>query len=351
MNSDEQSGPGRGNIPQSSPMNIPQSPYYPPQQPKKKGFWKVVWGIITGLSILGNFFLMMLLIFFVALFFLGTGSKEFNEEVLKSGPFDSKIAVINLSGLIEDTAAQDIYTEFKRARNDDYVRGVILRVNSPGGLVSASDEIYNEISKFRKETGKPVVAFMQGTAASGGYYSSVACDTIIAEPTVITGSIGVIMEFFVLQELLEGKLGIQPIVVKSGQRKDWPSMFSKPDEEQIQYLQDKLIRPTFDRFVDIVAGSRKALTRAEVNSLADGSIYSANEALKAKLIDGVGYIDDAIKETMKLAKIQKAKVVQYQKPFTLASLIGLKNDVVPKLDTDMLHKLNTPRLMYLWSIN
>jgi protease-4 len=337
-------------VPPSAGSTSQQQPVYQ-QPPKKKSFWKIVWGIFTGLSVLGNFFLVILLIFVGAMFFFGSGSREFNEDVIRSGPYDSKIAVINLDGIIEGPAAQDIYTEFKRARNDDYVRGVILRVNSPGGLVSASDEIYNEIITFRKQTGKPVVAFMQGTAASGAYYSAVACDTIIAEPTVITGSIGVIMEYFVLQELLEGKLGIQPVVIKSGQRKDWPSMFSKPDDEQIKYLQDKLIAPTFERFVKIVADSRKVLTREEVNSLADGSIYGADEALKVKLIDNIGYIDDAIAETMKLAKIQRAKVVQYQRPFTLASLLGLKNDAVPKLDADLLHKLNTPRLMYLWSIN
>ncbi len=101
---------------------------------------------------------------------------------------------------------------------------MIIRVNSPGGTISGSDQIHNEIVKYRSETNQPVVAFMQGVAASGGYYSSVACDKIIAEPTAITGSIGVIMGYLVLQQLLEEKLGIQPIVVKAGDKKDWPKL-------------------------------------------------------------------------------------------------------------------------------
>ena len=323
---------------------------FQPQQPKKKRWWKIVWGIITGISILGNIVLLMLLVFFASFFVLGA-EDYFYEDVIIRGPAENKIAVISLDGIIDERASQDIYKQLRYAQSDGTVKGVILRINSPGGLVSSSDQIYNEVTKFRKKTGRPVVAFMQGTAASGGYYSAVACNEIVAEPTVITGSIGVILNYFVLQQLLEGKLGIEPVVIKSGQKKDWPSLFNPPDEEQLKYLRDKLITPTYERFVDIVADSRKDLTRDDVKRLADGSIYGADEALKEKLIDNIGYIDEAVSQMLKLAGLKEARVVQYRRPFSLAYLLSAKTDAIPKLDTNLLHKLSTPQVMYLWSIH
>jgi len=142
---------------------------------------------------------------------------------------------------------------------------------------------------------------MQGVAASGGYYTSVACDKIIAEPTAITGSIGVIMGYLVVQELLEEKLGIQPVVIKEGRRKDWPSSFQPPTEEQLQYLQDKVLTPAYERFVQIVDEGRPSLTLADVRRLADGGIYSTSEALNENLIDEIGYLDEAIKQVKSLA--------------------------------------------------
>ena len=112
-----------------------------------------------------------------------------------------------------------------------------------GGTVSGSDRIYNDIRKFRSQSGKPVIAFMESVAASGGYYTSVACEKIIAEPTTVTGSIGVIAKYFVLEELLESKLGIKPVTVKSGKRKDWPSSTRMPDAEELKYIDDKVIQP------------------------------------------------------------------------------------------------------------
>jgi len=135
-----------------------------------------------------------------------------------------------------------------------------VRIISPGGSVGASDRIHHEILRFRDKTSKPAVAFMQTLAASGGYYASVACDKIISEPTAITGSIGVIMNHLVLKELLEEKLGISPVVIKSGPRKDWPSVFSEVTDEQKQYVTDKLINPAYDRFVQLVVQGREMLT-------------------------------------------------------------------------------------------
>jgi protease-4 len=190
---------------------------------------------------------------------------------------------------------------------------------------------------------------MQGVAASGGYYSSVACDTIIAEPTTITGSIGVIMGYLVLQQLLEEKLGIQPIVVKAGEKKDWPSSFKMPTEEQLQYLQERIINPAYNRFVEVVLDGRSELTKEDVNRLADGSIYWADQALKEKLIDDIGYLNDAIDEVKSQAGIEKAQVVEYHKPFSIADMLAAKTKAAIQIDRKTLYELSVPQVLYLWT--
>ncbi len=247
-------------------------------------------------------------------------------------------------------AKLEVYEQLKSARKDKHVKGVILRVNSPGGAVSASDQIHNEILRYREKTNNPVVAFMQSVAASGGYYGSVACDKIIAEPTVITGSIGVIMAHFVIQELLEEKLGIEPVVIKSGERKDWPSPFKPVTDEQKQYLQDKLIGPAYERFVKLVNDGREELSLADVRRLADGSIYGAEEALAEKLIDEIGYLDDAIDLIADLAEIERPHVIEYIKQFSFADFLGAETKPFFSFDRKTLYELSTPQIMYLWTI-
>jgi protease-4 len=317
--------------------------------PKKRTGWRIFWGIILGLSVLANIALFLMLIGLAAVFV--TGQKGiFTEEVIQAGPRTAKIAVITVQGIINDEQAQDVYKQIKSARQDKRVKGLILRVNSPGGTISGSDQICNEIRKYREKEDKPVVAFMQGVAASGGYYVSVGCDKIIAEPTVITGSIGVIGGHFVLQQLLEEKLGIQPVIFKSGEKKDWPSPFQQVTEEQRQYIQDKLITPAYDRFVQVVDEGREELTLDDVKRLADGSIYGAKEALSEKLIDKIGYIDEAIEQVKSLAGIEKAQVVEYRKPFSFADFLSSRSGNILKINRSTLYELSTPQVLYLWSL-
>jgi len=318
--------------------------------PKKRTGWRIFWGVILGMSVLANITLILMLIGLAAVFMIGQEG-VLTEEVIQSGPRADKIAVITVQGVIDSEQAQDVYEQIKSARQDKRVKGLIVRVNSPGGTVSASDQICNEIRKYRREEDKPVVAFMQGVAASGGYYVSVGCDKIVAEPTVITGSIGVIAGYFVLQQLLEEKLGIQPAIFKSGEKKDWPSPFRQLTEEQRQYVQDKLINPAYNRFVKVIAeGREEVLTLDDVKRLADGSIYGAEEALKEKLIDKIGYIDEAAEEVKSLAGIEKAQIVEYRKPFSLASLLSSRSGNILKIDKSTLYELGTPQVLYLWSL-
>ncbi|MFH1371667.1 MAG: signal peptide peptidase SppA [Planctomycetota bacterium] len=319
-----------------------------PPAGKKGGGWKILWGIITGLSVLANFALFMVLIGVVVLFAAGK-ERKFTEEVIKEGPRTARIAIISVDGIIDDQQAQNVYWQLKTAREDRHIKGLIVRINSPGGTLSGSDQIYNEILKYRSEKDKPVVAFMQGVAASGGYYTSVACDMIVAEPTTITGSIGVIMGYLVVQQLLEDKLGIQPIVVKSGEKKDWPSSFKMPTDEQIQYMQQRIIDPAYKRFVEVVIDGRKELTEEDVNRLADGSIYWADQALEEKLIDEIGYLDDAIAKVKSMADIEKAQVIEYRRPFALSDILAAKAKAGLRIDRKTLYELAVPQVLYLWT--
>jgi protease-4 len=347
--------PGAGPIVPGLPQFTPPPPLRDAAQvpaPGKKGtIWKVLWAIGTAFSVLANVLMFFILIAVVFTFASGTArDRQFTEKVIEDGPRTTRIAVISVDGIIEEQKATDVYRQIKDAKKDRTVKGLIIRVNSPGGTLSGSDQIYHEISRYRAEKNKPVVAFMQGVAASGGYYTSVACDTIIAEPTTITGSIGVIMSYLVLQQLLEEKLGVQPIVVKAGEKKDWPSSFQMPTDEQLQYMQERLITPAYQRFVEVVAKGRKdILTEEDVNKLADGSIYWADQALEKKLIDKIGYLKDAISEVKAQAGIEKAQVFEYQRTFSLAEVLSAGAKATLHIDKKMLYELAVPQVLYLWT--
>ena len=309
----------------------------------------IIWRILFTLSILANIFLFLMLIAFSLIF--STGQRGFYvEDVIRDGSSTNKIAIIRLEGIIDGRMSNDIHKQIKAAKEDKNVKAVIIRTISPGGTVAASDRIHHEITKFRKETGKPVVSFMQTVAASGGYYTSVACDKIISEPTAITGSIGVISNHLVIKQLLEEKLGINPVVVKSGEKKDWPSIFSETTEEQKQYLHDRLINPAYERFAQLVADGREMLSESEVKELADGGIYGAPEALEKKLIDRIGYIEEAIALTEALTGIKGMQVIEYSKPFSLSSMLISQSSSLLKIDRELLEKLVTPQLLYLWDV-
>jgi protease-4 len=318
---------------------------------KKKGgiFWRVFFGIILALSIMGNILLIVMLAGVIAVFSGGyySSSSRIVEHQIQAGPSESKIAIIRVEGLIDDMCAADVSMQLKIAKEDPSVKAVILRTITPGGGVGASDRIHHQIKNLQ-EAGKPAVAFMQTVAASGGYYTSVACDKIVAEPTVITGSIGVIVSHMGLKELFEDKLGIKPMVVRSGPRKAWPSIFDEPNEMQREYLMEKLIEPAYDRFVELVADNRALLDLDETIELADGSIYTAKEAKKKKLIDKIGYIDEAIVAAKNLAGIIEARVVEYARPMTLSSILGVNSKSIINVDREMVEEFVTPKVMYLW---
>lgn len=249
------------------------------------------------------------------------GENRLQEIVLVKSPAKEKVLVVDIEGMIsslepssvfgrEGDVLSRVYARLQRAVEDRLVRGVILRLDTPGGDVTSSDILYKEIVKFKKKTGLPVIALMMGVAASGGYYVASACDAIVAHPSTITGSIGVISVFPDLESLLS-KIGVKIQVIKSGALKDAGSPFRNLSDEE-QRLFQGIIDEHYERFLEVVHARRKdALSLEEIRRLADGRIYTASQALERKLIDEVGYFDEALARLLSLAKLPSARVVAY----------------------------------------
>ena len=188
----------------------------------------------------------------------------------------------------------------KKAEADDDIAGVIVRINSPGGTVTASDIIRHDIAVFRERRKLPVYACIMGVGASGGYYIATAADQIVAHPTAITGSIGVLLLKFNVEGLLD-KIGVREQTIKSGDKKDILSPFRAATPEE-QKLVQAIIDQLYARFLDtVISRPNNTLSRKELEILADGRIYTAEQALSARLIDKTGYLDDVIADMKKQA--------------------------------------------------
>lgn len=249
------------------------------------------------------------------------GKEKIEEVTLIESRAKEKITVIDIEGVIssltgkgifsrEGDLLSQVYYRLKKASEDPLVKGVILRLETPGGEVTASDILYHEILKFKEKTGRPVVGLMMGVAASGGYYIASACDAIIAHPSTITGSIGVISLFPNVQELL-AKIGLRVAVIKSGEMKDSGSPFRELSEEEKKVFQGVVDKFYEDFLLAVFQNRQKFLSYEELKKIADGRIYTGEEALRLKLVDEVGYFDSALKKAISLARLREARVVAY----------------------------------------
>jgi protease IV len=271
----------------------------------------------------------------------------------------NRIALVDVGGFIASesglwtllggTSVADVQQKLQLAAGDSRVRAVVLRINSPGGEASASDTIYQEVLRFKEKTGKPVVAALMGTAASGGYYVALSADRIVATPTTITGSIGVIMNL-INTERLYGKLGLQPVVIKSGEKKDIASSTRPMTSEEREILQG-LNRALFDQFVAVVRERRQAMNEEQLKIVSDGRVMSAREALQLNLVDRVGYLRDAIQEARDLAKIESADVILYRPEAGYNSNIYAHAGTGLLLEEglNMLLLRRGPTFLYLWA--
>jgi protease-4 len=288
------------------------------------------------------------------------------EETVISDPLHwycrDKIAIIDVDGLIMNARSSGILSDGENpvsmfrekldaAADDKHVKAVVLRINSPGGAVTASDMMYQDLQNFRKDKGKPVVACMMDTAASGAYYLAMACDRVFAHPTTVTGSIGVIMSLYNATGLLS-KLGVASDPIKSGPIKDIgnPARPMTPEERAI--LQG-MVNNFYGQFVGIVAKGRN-MPEDKVKKLADGRIYTGQEAKDLGLVDEVGYLEDALQSAMDMAGIRDAKLVAYDRGDGYRGSIYSR---MPKIPNQINLKLDVPGLaaptagatfMYLW---
>ncbi|MBF0101093.1 MAG: signal peptide peptidase SppA [Desulfobacterales bacterium] len=211
--------------------------------------------------------------------------------------FGEKVGIIEINGMILN--CKEITQDLKRFREDDTIKAIVLRIDSPGGAVAPSQEIYQEVKKTCYK--KKVIVSMGALAASGGYYVASAADGIVASPGTITGSIGVIMGYTNFEELLK-KVGLYPVVIKSGQYKDLGSMYREMTEQERQILQG-FVEKIHGQFIRDVAEARK-LEINKVKELADGRIYTGEEAFNLGLIDRLGNFQDAIEWAALLSGIE-----------------------------------------------
>ncbi len=282
------------------------------------------------------------------------------EESTLEGTGSGKVLLIDVSGVL---AEEPIFTlesrpqvpllarireELKKAEDDDQVRAVVLRINSPGGTVTASDILYHEVMSFKARRKVPVVASILDVGASGGYYVALAADRIVAHPTTVTGSIGVLMLTVNASGLLE-KIGVSASYVKSGDFKDMGSPFRSLRPEERALFQD-LIDRFYGRFVELVARSRK-MDEARVRSFADGRIYTAGEALSLGLIDQIGYLEEAIAAARTAAGLTEARVVTYHRPRQYrATIYSAAEPPGPTASLPDLARMvvSGPKFLYLW---
>jgi protease-4 len=248
-------------------------------------------------------------LFFSVLYLATLVSGGKASQSLSPLPGMEKIALVKIEGML--ITADAIVDEINNYAEDSSVRAILIRIDSPGGGVVASQEIFNAVLNARKQGKKKVVISMGSVAASGGYYIAAAGDRIIANPGTLTGSIGVKMEFANLEKLLE-KIGVRGMVVKAGEYKDIGSPFREMTEPEKRLLQ-AVIDDVHSQFIEAVAKGRN-LPEADVKAIADGRIFTGRQALQLKLVDQLGDLEDSINVTAELAGIKgKPKVVKKEK--------------------------------------
>lgn len=322
----------------------PQIPAVKPKAKDKKNNGCLWWGI--GILVMIFIAGCAIMILGIIISFASSGAAgsmpnlsqthNFTEEFSSGSYFSSnKIAVISISGVITNADggfsssfanSQFISAQIKTAAADKNVKAVILLLNTPGGEVTAADTIYHELMKLRKETGKPVIAYMGSVAASGGVYIAVASDYIVANKLTTTGSIGVIAQTYNYVELFN-KVGLKAETYTSGPMKDLLNGARPRTEEEVKIIQD-IIDEVYDDFVKIVATGRPKLTVEKIRDtdIGDGRILTGRQALDCGLVDSLGYFEDAVNKALQLGSIPENdyKVVNYKRKLGFADLLFME---------------------------
>lgn len=286
------------------------------------------------------------------------------ESVIYGKGRGPKILLLDIQGVIRETPGSTSFLgtrpesmlsrlreELDLARRDDSIRALLLRINSPGGTATASDILYEEILRFKREAGIPVIAQLMGMATSGGYYVAASADEIVAHPTTVTGSIGVIFSGLNFSGLMK-KIGVENQTITSGPYKDAGSMIrpmSADERAQLQSVLDDM----FVRFKSVVTTSRTNLSADQVDALADGRIYSAPQALAAGLVDRIGSLEDSVGVVEQRAGIEDARVVTYHRPREYRNNLYTRGPTPPpQLKIELLPDwpdIPRPAFLYLWA--
>lgn len=294
----------------------------------------------------------------------GATDELFMEEVIEEGDAFNRIAVLDINGTIQDTGnvtslfASEGYNhrtfmeKLEQVKEDDTVKAVVIRVNTPGGGVVESAEIHDKIVEIQTEAKKPVYISMGSMAASGGYYVSAPAHKIFASPETLTGSLGVIMQGYNFAGLAE-KYGVEFVTIKSGPYKDIMSATRDMTEEEKGILQS-MISNSYEGFVDVIAEGRE-MTEEQVKKIADGRIYDGRQAKELGLIDDFGYFEDVVEAVKKEQKISDAQVVSYTENFGIGSFLSMGAQKFMGGDQEIssliniLSQTHSPRLMYMYA--
>jgi protease-4 len=295
---------------------------------------------------------------------MGGGGSGVRETVAE-GSQSEKIAVVPLAGVIDSNMAREVEGYLNQAERDEHVKALIVEIDSPGGTVTASDEIYARLLRFKREKKVPVVVSMGSLATSGGYYAACAGDHIFAQQTTLTGNIGVLMPRFNFTKLMD-KWGIEEntIVSEGAKYKNAGSNFSPETPEETKYLQG-IADSMFTRFKDVVKQGRSAQLKklnVKIDEVADGRAFTAIEAKANGLVDDVGYLADAIAHAKTAAGLKDPTVFRYHRPPTLLDLFAAQSPAGPgranggltingvnvNVDRKLLDELAAPRVLYLW---
>lgn len=281
----------------------------------------------------------------------------------RSGPDAPRIALVDVDGLLLNQNLTGLYSvgenpvsafreKLEAAARDPRVLGVVLRINSPGGGVAATDLMAEELRRFRQDSGKPAVASLLDLATGGAYYLAVGCDRIVALPSTITGALGALVNHANLEDAM-AQLNVRVEAIKAGDLVDMGTV-TAPLTDESRALFQEMTEGFRDRFVEKVSQGRPAMTRGDHQAIADGRIVVATRALKLGMIDVLGYPDDAIKEAERLAGTLGAEVVIFQRAgyparsiYAVMPNTPMQNDLIP-LSYPGLERSKLPTFLYLW---
>ncbi|MFC1636946.1 signal peptide peptidase SppA [Planctomycetota bacterium] len=276
----------------------------------------------------------------------------------------NKIAIIDVDGLLVNKQKRDLMRsgenpvslfieKLDKAARDKSVKAVVLRINSPGGTVAASDVMYHHLRRFKERTGKPVIACVLGLGCSGAYYLACGCDGIVAQPSSVTGSIGTILQTFSVAGTMQ-MIGVKAVTIKSGQLKDMASPLHDLSDEERDVLQG-IIDNFYQQFLEVVEDGRKTIDKEKLQKLADGRIFTAEQALQEGLIDRIGYLEDGIEWAKEKAGMQRGRVVIYHrssayKPNAYGLAAASAEGIGPLINVELPDWLNTSgaQFLYLW---